>query len=85
LDISSTELSQVSSAVALGSAASATAKHKPCARGATAYHKMVLMVDVHESVGGVDVLATIKGPALPALLLSQLHDDFLADSHGKGS
>ena len=38
------------------------------------------MLDVHQGCGGVDVLAPIKGPPLPPLLLSQGMDDFFADS-----
>jgi len=34
--------------------------------------EVVLLVDIHESLGSVDVLAAIKGPALPLLILSQL-------------
>ena len=33
--------------------------------------EVVLLFDVHEGSGGVDVFATIKGPALPAFLLRQ--------------
>ena len=32
----------------------------------------VLLVDIHESLGSVDILAAVKGPALPLLILSQL-------------
>ena len=42
--------------------------------------KIVILVNVHQGRGGVDILASIKGPALPALLLSQIENDFLADS-----
>ena len=44
----------------------------------------VLMFDVHEVFGGVDVFAAIKGPTLPAFVLSQLANDLLADRHRQG-
>lgn len=34
--------------------------------------EVVLLVDIHEGLGSVDILAAIKGPALPLLILSQL-------------
>lgn len=34
--------------------------------------EVVLLVDIHEIFGSVDVLATIKGPALPLLIKRQL-------------
>lgn len=50
-----------------------------------AHLELVLLVDVHQGCGGVDVLTPIKGPARPALLLSQVPNNFLADSDRQGA
>ena len=50
-----------------------------------AYHKVVLMVWIHESLGSVDVLAAVKGPALPSFLLSELGDNLLTHSDRQGA
>ena len=49
-----------------------------------AYHKLVLLIEGHEGLRSVDVLAPVKGPTLPLLLGCKGLDNLLADIDRQG-